>query len=176
LIVIIIVAPTKVTKVAPKHAEKENPTGPRPKIVAKLDNPADLWTEEVPFDAVGSQQPVATTATTTTVQFDDDDDDVSSWFNPPQTRTRWEKMVGRRSVEMTGLVGSKASVPNLSGEQPEADTAVGRVLGNNFGCFGSGLGVYTVSNDPLAYCDPLSRNQGRTESDFDHQEGENTAT
>ena len=38
-------------------------------------NPADLSTEEVPFDAVGSQQPVATTATITMADFDNDDDD-----------------------------------------------------------------------------------------------------
>jgi hypothetical protein len=135
LIVIITMAPKKVTKGAPKRAEKGNPTGPCPEIVAESVNPADLSTEELPFDAVGSQQPVATTATMTMVQFDDDDDDVSSRFNPPQTRTRWETMVGRRSVERTGLIGSEASVPNLIGEQPEADTAVGRILGNNFGRF-----------------------------------------
>jgi hypothetical protein len=49
-------------------------------------NPADLSTEEVPFDAVGSQQPVATTATITMADFDNDDDDydddVLPRFNP----------------------------------------------------------------------------------------------
>jgi hypothetical protein len=91
LIVIIIMAPKKVTKGAPKRGGRGNPNGPCPKIVAESVNPADLSTEEVPFDAVGSQQPAATTATTTMVQDDDDDDDdddVSSRLNPPQTRLR----------------------------------------------------------------------------------------
>jgi hypothetical protein len=62
LIVIIIMAP----KLA--HA-------PRSEIVVESVNPADLSTEVVPFDAVVSQQPVATTATITMADFDDDDDD-----------------------------------------------------------------------------------------------------
>jgi hypothetical protein len=82
----------------------------------------------------------------------------------------------RRFVEMSDLIGSEASVPNLIGGKPEAATAVGRILGNNFGCFGSGLGEQTISNGPLAHGDPFSRNQGRKYRDFDHQEGENTAT
>jgi hypothetical protein len=46
--------PKKVTKRAAKCGERGNPNGPRPEIVAESVNPADLSTEEVPFDAVGS--------------------------------------------------------------------------------------------------------------------------
>jgi hypothetical protein len=44
---------------------------------------------------------------------DDDDDDVSPRFNPSQIRTHSETMVTTRSGEVTGLMGSEASVPNL---------------------------------------------------------------
>jgi hypothetical protein len=57
--------PKKVTKGAPKHGGKVNPTGPYPEIVVEMVNPADLSTEEVPFDAVGSQQLAGTTTTKT---------------------------------------------------------------------------------------------------------------
>ena len=72
MIVIIIMAPKKVAKGALQCGERGNPTGPRPEIVVESVNPADLSTEEVPFDAVGSQQPVGTTATITMADFDDD--------------------------------------------------------------------------------------------------------
>jgi hypothetical protein len=75
LIGIIIMAPKKVMKGSPKRGVMGNPTDPRPEIVDESFNPSDLSTEEVPFDGVGSHQPVATTATTTMDQFDDDDDD-----------------------------------------------------------------------------------------------------
>jgi hypothetical protein len=65
LIVIIIMAPKKVTKGAPKHGEKVNPTDLRPKNVVEMVNSPELLVEEVPFDAVDSPQPTVTTAATT---------------------------------------------------------------------------------------------------------------
>jgi hypothetical protein len=114
LIAIIIMAPKKVTRGALKRGEKGNPTGPHPDNKVESVSPADLSTEEVPFDAVGSQQPVATTAKITMADFDDDDDDddVSSRFNPPQIRTRSETMATRRFAEAAGLMGSETSVPS----------------------------------------------------------------
>jgi hypothetical protein len=66
-------APKKVTKGAPKHGEKVNPTDLRPKIVVEM---ANLSVEEVPYDAVDYPQPAVTTAATTMAQDDDDDEDV----------------------------------------------------------------------------------------------------
>jgi hypothetical protein len=173
-------APKKVTKGALKRGERSNPTGPRPENVVESVNPADLSTEEVPFDAVGSQQPVATSATITMADFDKDDDDydddVSSRFNPPQIRTRSETMATRRFVEAAGLMGSETSVPSLFGGQTGASTAVGKILGNNVGRFGSRVDEQTLPNDPLAHGDPFSHNQGRTDSGFGHQGGEHPAT
>jgi hypothetical protein len=131
LIVIIIMAPKKVTKEAPKRGERGNPTGPCPEIVVESVNPADLSTEEVPFDAVGSQQPVVTTETITMADFDDDEDDVSSQFNQPQIHTHSETMLARRSTEVTGLMDSESSVPSLFSGQTGASTVVGTILGNN---------------------------------------------
>jgi hypothetical protein len=164
LIVIIIMAPKKVTNGALKRGERSNHTGPSSKIVVESVNPADLSTEEVPFDAAGAQQPVATTATITMAHFDDDDDDVSSQFNPPQIRTHLETMVGRRSAEVTGLMGSEASVPILFGGQTGASTAAGTILGNNLSRLGSRTDEQMVSNYPLAHDDPFPPNQDRTDS------------
>jgi hypothetical protein len=74
------------------------------------------------------------------------------------------------------LMGSESSVPNLFGGQPESETAVGQILGNNLGRFGSGFDEPAASNDPLSYGNPFSRYQNRTDSGFGNQEGENTAT
>jgi hypothetical protein len=87
LIVIIIMAPKKVTKGAPKRGEKVNPTDLRPKIVVETVNSPALSVEEVPFDAVDSPQLAVTTAATTMAQDDDDDEYVPVQFNPPQIRT-----------------------------------------------------------------------------------------
>jgi hypothetical protein len=163
LIVIIMMAPKKVTKGALKRGERGNPTGPRPEIVVESVNPGELSTEEVPFDAVGSQQPVGTTATITMADFDDDDD-VSPRFNPPQIRTHLETMVAMRSTEVTGLMGSEASVPSLFSGQTGACTVVGTIMGNNLSCLGPRIDEQTATNDPLAHGDPFSRNQDRTDS------------
>jgi hypothetical protein len=124
-------APKKVAKGALKRGERGNLTSPRPEIVVESVNPADLSTEEVPFDAVGSQQPVVTTATITMADFDhddDDDDDVSPRINPSQIRTHSETMVTTRSGEVTGLMGLEASVPNIFSGQPRASTVVGTII------------------------------------------------
>jgi hypothetical protein len=90
------------------------PPAHAPRLSWNLLIPADLSTEEVPFDAVGSQQPVGTTATITMADFDDDDnDDVLPRFTASQIHTHSETMVTTRSGEVTGLMGSKASVPNF---------------------------------------------------------------
>jgi hypothetical protein len=164
LIVIIIMAPKKVTKGALKHGERGNPTGPLPKIVVESVNPADLLTEEVPFDAVGSQQPVGTTTIITMADFDDDDDDVLPQFNPPQIRTHSETMVARGSMEVTGLLGSEASVPSLFSGQTGASTVVGTIMGNNLSHLGLRIDEQTASNDPLAHGDPFSHNQDQKDS------------
>jgi hypothetical protein len=156
----------KVTKGALKRGERGNPTGPRPEIVVESVNPADLSTEEVPFDAGGSQQPVGTTATITMADFDDDDDDddVSPQFNPPQIWTHSETMVAMRSTEVTGIMGLEASVPSLFSGQTGASTVVGTIMGNNLNRLGPRIDEQTVSNDPLANGDPFSRNQDRKNS------------
>jgi hypothetical protein len=55
-------------------------------------------------------------------------------------------------------------------------TAVGKILDNNVGRFGSRTDEQPFPNDPLTHGDPFSRNQGRTDSGFGHQEGEHPAT
>jgi hypothetical protein len=94
----------------------------------------------------------------------DDDDDVSSRFNPPQICTHLETMVARRSTEVTGLMCSEASVTSLFSGQTGASTVVGTILGNKLSRLGPRIDEQTVSNDPLAYCDPFSRNQDLTDS------------
>jgi hypothetical protein len=66
---------------------------------------------------------------------DDDDNDVSSRFNPPQIRNHSETMVTRRSPEVTGLMGSEASVPSLFIGQTGASTVVA-IMGNNLSHLG----------------------------------------
>jgi hypothetical protein len=83
---------------------------------------------------------------------------------------------GRCFAEAAGLIGSEASVPNLFGGKPGADTAVGQILGNNLGRFRSRFDEQTVSNDPLAQGDPFFRNQNRVDSGVGHLEGGNTAS
>jgi hypothetical protein len=76
-------------------------------VVVEMVNPVDLSSEEVPFDAAGSQQLAATTAM---AQFDyDDDDDVSFQFNTPQIPTRSETMTARRFAVVADLMGSARS-------------------------------------------------------------------
>jgi hypothetical protein len=142
------------------------PPAHAPRLLWNRINPADLSTEEVPFDVVGSQQPVGTTATITMADFDDDDDDddVSPQFNSPQVRTHLETMVTRRSVEVMGLMGSEASVPSLFSGQTGASTVVGTIMGNNLSCLGPRIDEQTASNDPLAHSDLFSRNHNRTDS------------
>jgi hypothetical protein len=45
-------------------------------------------------------------------------------------------------------MGSETSAPNLFGGQPKADTAVGQILGNNLGHYGSGIDEQMVFIDP----------------------------
>jgi hypothetical protein len=105
LIIIIIMAPKKVTKGAPKHGEKVNPTDLRPKIVVETVNSPELSVEEAPFDVIDSPQPAVATAATAMAQDDDDDEDVPVRFNPPQIRTRSETRAARRFAEAAGLMG-----------------------------------------------------------------------
>jgi hypothetical protein len=59
LIVVIIMAPKKVTKGAPKRGDKSNPTVTRPKIGLETVNSPEVSVEVVPFNAIDSPQPVA---------------------------------------------------------------------------------------------------------------------
>jgi hypothetical protein len=75
-----------------------------------------------------------------------------------------ETMVARPSTEVTGLIGSEASVPSLFSGQTGAFTVVGTILGNNLRRLGPRIDEHMVSNDPLAHGDPFSRNQDQTDS------------
>jgi hypothetical protein len=165
-------APKKVTKGAPKRGEKVNTTDPRPKIVVETVNSPELSVEEVPFDAVYFPPPAVTTEATTMAEDDDDEEeDVPVRFNPPQIRARSETGAARHFVQVAGFIGLESRVPNLFGGQPGSGTAVGQILGDNLGRFRSDLDEPAASNDPLAYGDPFSRYQNRTDGGFGHQEG-----
>jgi hypothetical protein len=103
---------------------------------------------------------MTTAATTTALDGDDDDDhdDVPVRFNPPQSWTRSGTRAARRFAKAAGLMGSESSVPNLFGGQAGSETAVGQILGNNLGRFGSGFDEPAASNNSLAYGDlfPIS--------------------
>jgi hypothetical protein len=87
-LLVVIIAPKKVVKGAPKRSEKVNPTDTRPKIVVETVNSPDVSVEEVPFDAIEAPQAAATTATTTTAHVEGADEELPVRFNPPQIRKR----------------------------------------------------------------------------------------
>jgi hypothetical protein len=123
-LIVVIMAPKKVAKGAPKRGEKINPTDTRPKIVVETVNSPDVSVEDVPFDTVEAPQAAATTATTTTARVEGADEEVPVRFNPMQIHTRAETTAARRFAEEAGLRGSESAVPNLFGGQTESETAV----------------------------------------------------
>jgi hypothetical protein len=89
-------APKKVTKEAPKHGEKVNPTDTRPKIVVEMVNSPDVSVEEVPFDAVEAPQAAASTATTVAAPVEGEDDEVPVCLTRHRSargRKRWQQGV-----------------------------------------------------------------------------------
>jgi hypothetical protein len=175
-LIVVIMAPKKVTKGAPKRGEKVNTTDIRPKIVVETVNSSDVSVEEVPFDAVEAQQAAASTATTATAHVLREGDEVPVRFNPLKIRKRAETTAARPFAEDAGLMGSETSTPNLYGGQTESDTAVGTILGRGLGRFRSGLDEPMCYSNPLAYEHPFSRRHNQRDGDFGRQETENTPT
>jgi hypothetical protein len=170
-LIVVVMAPKKVAKGAPKRGEKVNPTDTRPKIVVETVNSPDVSVEDVPFDAVEAPQAAATTA-----HVEGEDEEVPVRFNPTQIRTRAETTAARRFAKEAGLMGSESAVPNLFGGHTELETAVGTILERGLSRFGCGFDEPARSTDLLAYGDPFSRRQNRRDGDFRRQEAENTPT
>jgi hypothetical protein len=106
-LIVVIIAPNKVTKGAPKHGEKVNLTDTRPKIVVETVNSPDVSVEEALFDAIEAPQAAGSAATTATAPVDCEDDEVSVCFNPPHIRTRAETTAERFFVKRQAQWGLK---------------------------------------------------------------------